>query len=487
MRGGTYLITGGLKGVGLALAEQLARTLRANLLLVGRTPLPPRDEWPVPGAAQPWTESALASAERAQARVFGDPSAQPPALGSGWTRGLDRLCAAYAWEFLTRSGADVGDGGTAWDRERLRERRGVLPRFARYVDALCSMLAEEGLADIEGRAIRLAGHRPDPLAATQLADLRDSYPSMRPLLDLLDACARSLDETLTGQTPSIEPLFGDGRYEAFQAAVATVRTHSFVPACERLIGELLPHLPARTDGPLRLLEIGGGEGVLTRALLPRLRGRRVDYHFTDVGRSFVLGAQRRAAAEGHSFLRADVLDITRPPSTQGFEAGGYDVVLAFNVLHATPDVVASLSHARELLAPGGLLVLQESVRPARWVDLHLGLTDGWWAFADTARRTVSPLLGLDSWTSAVRDAGFEHTIAYPRDAGHRERTDTGVVLGVAPGAAAASPDGSVAAAIEGVQRIERLGSEVEIDRRGRRRRGRHGVGHCRRGAPLGAP
>jgi non-ribosomal peptide synthase protein (TIGR01720 family) len=43
--GGTYLITGGLGGVGLALADHLARTTRARLVLVGRTELPAREKW----------------------------------------------------------------------------------------------------------------------------------------------------------------------------------------------------------------------------------------------------------------------------------------------------------------------------------------------------------------------------------------------------------------------------------------------------------
>jgi acyl transferase domain-containing protein/acyl carrier protein len=43
--GGIYLITGGLGGIGLTLAEYLAKTARARLVLVARTALPPRDEW----------------------------------------------------------------------------------------------------------------------------------------------------------------------------------------------------------------------------------------------------------------------------------------------------------------------------------------------------------------------------------------------------------------------------------------------------------
>jgi acyl transferase domain-containing protein len=42
---GSYLITGGLGSVGLALAEHLARTAQARLALVGRAAVPPREEW----------------------------------------------------------------------------------------------------------------------------------------------------------------------------------------------------------------------------------------------------------------------------------------------------------------------------------------------------------------------------------------------------------------------------------------------------------
>ena len=42
---GTYLITGGLDGVGLLLAEYLARTVRAKLVLTTRSEIPPRSQW----------------------------------------------------------------------------------------------------------------------------------------------------------------------------------------------------------------------------------------------------------------------------------------------------------------------------------------------------------------------------------------------------------------------------------------------------------
>ena len=43
--GGVYVITGGLGGIGLSVAEALARRVGARLVLIGRSPTPPRDAW----------------------------------------------------------------------------------------------------------------------------------------------------------------------------------------------------------------------------------------------------------------------------------------------------------------------------------------------------------------------------------------------------------------------------------------------------------
>ncbi len=43
--GGVYVITGGLGGIGLAIAEHLAKTVQAKLVLIGRSGLPPKAEW----------------------------------------------------------------------------------------------------------------------------------------------------------------------------------------------------------------------------------------------------------------------------------------------------------------------------------------------------------------------------------------------------------------------------------------------------------
>ena len=42
---GVYLITGGIGGIGMILAEHFAKTVQAKLILIGRSKFPPREEW----------------------------------------------------------------------------------------------------------------------------------------------------------------------------------------------------------------------------------------------------------------------------------------------------------------------------------------------------------------------------------------------------------------------------------------------------------
>ncbi len=60
--GGTYLITGGLGGLGLQIAEWMASTAQARLVLVSRRTLPPRESWSSPSPASDVATLASVSA-----------------------------------------------------------------------------------------------------------------------------------------------------------------------------------------------------------------------------------------------------------------------------------------------------------------------------------------------------------------------------------------------------------------------------------------
>ncbi|GGK15975.1 hypothetical protein GCM10011583_54810 [Streptomyces camponoticapitis] len=65
--GGVYLITGGYDGLGLAVAEDLARRFRARLVLLGRSGLPPRDGWTALRGTPGRGSTAVAAVERMEA------------------------------------------------------------------------------------------------------------------------------------------------------------------------------------------------------------------------------------------------------------------------------------------------------------------------------------------------------------------------------------------------------------------------------------
>ncbi|KAI9748822.1 MAG: hypothetical protein M1835_001711 [Candelina submexicana] len=127
--------------------------------------------------------------------------------------------------------------------------------------------------------------------------------------------------------------------------------------CQRffgLLGHAKPHL--------RILEIGAGTGGTTASVLRDLvteSGQRMyfEYCYTDTSPGFFVAAKERF--KDFQNIRYAVLNISKDPIEQGFEAGTYDLILASNVLHATPSNQSTLQNVRCLLHPQGQLLLQE--------------------------------------------------------------------------------------------------------------------------------
>ena len=153
-----------------------------------------------------------------------------------------------------------------------------------------------------------------------------------------------------------------------------------------------------------MLEVGAGTGGTTGAVLGALPAGGYEYTYTDISAGFFGGAEGRFGGEGASLVYR-VLDIERDPLGQGFDAHGYDVVVAANVLYATRDLGEALGHCRALLAPSGVLVCLEGLRSQGWLDLTFGLLEGWWRYGD-GYRTDGALVGEGVWRRALGDAGY---------------------------------------------------------------------------------
>jgi acyl transferase domain-containing protein/SAM-dependent methyltransferase/acyl carrier protein len=329
---------------------------------------------------------------------------------------LDLLGAWYIHDFLAAHGLDVSPGATH-ARADVRRAVRVVPAYRPMLDAMLAALAEDGITEVDTdpgviRFAAAAGLVGDP---RERADrMRIERPELAAEIDLLAYCAGQWADVLAGRRTGVEALLPDGRDASLGAVSDRWLDADDVRLRLRLVAATVAELVDQAHGrPVRVLEVGAGRGHLSREVAKALADRPdVEYHVTDLGRSFVLAARERAREEGEEGTRFGVLDVTADPGPQGYPPGTFDLVLAFNVLHATPNLRDTAARCRALLAPGGALLILETTRRRRWSFLTTGLYEGWWHFDDDLRET-SPLLDAQAWTRLLRSAGYREVSAHP--------------------------------------------------------------------------
>ncbi|KAK9776195.1 putative Polyketide synthase [Seiridium cardinale] len=224
--------------------------------------------------------------------------------------------------------------------------------------------------------------------------------------DILTVC-RGILPVLAGELDPLELMFNSGIAEHIY------RSELFNWASHTLAAYL--GLVAHKQSDLRILEVGAGTGSTTSLVLDVLSrqgrfaggaSRFSQYDFTDISPGFFSKAQDRYASYANK-MRFKVLDIERDPIEQGFEPGSYDIIIAAAVLHATKDVIKTLTNAKKLLKPNGQLVIAEPTnRKTGFVSIIFGLLEGWWLSSDE-QSPRGPLLTKEEWNEALRQAGFE--------------------------------------------------------------------------------
>jgi len=158
---------------------------------------------------------------------------------------------------------------------------------------------------------------------------------------------------------------------------------------------------------MNMLEIGAGTGGSTASILGQIGESFRSYTYTDISSAFFERAQERFRGSSHKMV-FKTLDISKDPVKQGFARKSYDVVIAQNVLHATAPLRESLKYARELLRPGGYLMLLELLRSdSMRFGLVVGCLPGWWVGEEDERKGQGgPLLTPDEWKAILSETGF---------------------------------------------------------------------------------
>ena len=327
---------------------------------------------------------------------------------------LESVSVNYILTTLQEMGWEFQQG-THFSTNEIAEGLRIVTQHQQLLGRLLEILAEVGILQ----------HQSDRWEVISVPEIEDSqqrisslsYPEAEAEITLLDRCASNLAQVLRGECDPLQLLFPKGDTSAL---IKLYQDSPIMQVTNTLVKEAV--LSARERLPqgrgLRILEIGSGTGSTTSYLLPHLSANKTEYFFTDIGAFFIAKAQERF--KDYPFVIYQVLDIENDPQSQGFEPSHFDLIVAVNVLHATSDLRQTLQHVKQLLAPGGMLVLMEDTAPQRWMDLTFGLTEGWWKFSDRDLRHNYLLLTPSGWRELLRETGFEQveTISTNLEASH---------------------------------------------------------------------
>ncbi len=298
----------------------------------------------------------------------------------------------------------------AFNLQELSECLKIAPSRRRMLARMLAILAEEGTVERTADGFRFVDVSAYADADRTLEKLSEEYPEMLTEINILQRCGKKLLPVWRGEYDPLQLIFADG------SITVAEKIYEQSPVCRFFNAKAAKVVRSAadsiTDRPVRILEIGGGTGATTAPILSALTGKDIEYVFTDVSPVFLSRARVKFANSPSMSYR--LLDIENDPTQQGFEPGSYDIVIAANVLHATADLRRTLAHIRAMLAPGGVLLLVEGIRPDRWLDLTFGLTDGRWRFTDLDLRQEHPLVSAERWSQLLQDAeiGSSRTISY---------------------------------------------------------------------------
>jgi SAM-dependent methyltransferase len=192
--------------------------------------------------------------------------------------------------------------------------------------------------------------------------------------------------------------------------------------------EILDNFSSHGKRALNILEIGaGGEhrefpflipfnrrfkgtGSLTGSLTEALGAKDNivgQYVVSDISIALANSAARSCT---YPHVSACAYDISKPPEEQGLRAMTFDIIAAFYVVHAAPDLASTLASLRRLLVPGGCLLVCELDASAwkqtpgsLWHDMVFGSFADWFGSTDGREHCA---LTPASWVSALENTGF---------------------------------------------------------------------------------
>lgn len=307
-----------------------------------------------------------------------------------------------AGDHVARSQTDTSQIGGA-------QRMHVLDQTAkRYMRDMLQLVSEQELCNFQShhrkfyRWVQKLCEADNPDESVHDLDVRQTS-EMNAAGRMTCEVGEVLPQILRGNIEALTPMLEDDLLSRYYQEVDSLReTYAHASVCINQMAHQHPEMS--------IIEIGAGTGGATEPILQSLGGgsagtvpRFANYTYTDISPGFFEKAKSRFEGWG-KLLTYNTLDISSDPASQGYQLHSYDLVVACNVLHATPDIHQTMANVRKLLKSGGkLLLIEETVLKLR--HFPFALLPGWW-LSQEPNRVDGPLLDLNTWDRTMKASGF---------------------------------------------------------------------------------
>ncbi|MDO6544751.1 non-ribosomal peptide synthetase [Photobacterium sanguinicancri] len=325
---------------------------------------------------------------------------------------LDRVALLHMVQALQSSGGlQYGQHKTL---EKIIDDGKYAPRHKQLLSRWLKALTENGLASSKGQHYCLTQHiEKEAISSCWQACYQalECLDGDKGLVDYLERSSQCLPELLQDKADPLDLLFPDGKLDVATAAyqnnlISKMMNKMLIAAALSKVNHLMGK-----EKPIRVLEIGAGVGGTSNELIPALLGNNIEYTFTDVSPFFLNEAKQRY--QGYDFIDYRLYDFNLSALEQGLDCGQYDLVVSSNVLHNAVVAREGLNHLRELLKPGGWLLVIEATRDNYQLMTSMEFKHGLTAHNDERVALNSPFMPQDRWLKAMEDVGAEQLYAFP--------------------------------------------------------------------------
>ncbi|MBG9944736.1 beta-ketoacyl synthase N-terminal-like domain-containing protein [Brevibacillus formosus] len=337
---------------------------------------------------------------------------------------MDELLLKLLWVQMQSLGCFTEKNQALSD---LKRKSGLLDLYDMWLEETASVLARNDYLVYDSATSTVIDTAPISSTAVwqeweQEKEVWLKNPDTNAQVKLVEATMRALPQILTGKVRATEVIFPNSSMELVEKVYKnnTVSDYFNEVLADTVVAFVEERLNQDSAARIRILEIGAGTGGTSAVVFQKLKAYQEhiqEYCYTDLSKAFFMHAEKEYGPS-NPYLTYQIFNVEEPVTGQGIDLGGYDIVIAANVLHATKNIRQTVRNAKAVLKKNGLLFLNEMSKNTIFLHLTFGLLEGWWLYEDPELRLSGcPGLSSSTWQRVLEEEGFQ-SVFFPTEEAH---------------------------------------------------------------------